>query len=305
MAGPRRYLYLPDFARSRDSDFAAAQEEAFAACPAAAAYSDHEVEDFLSAAFYLDHGDRMEITDSLRRARIAIPPELTFDEYRLTRYLFRRWRDPGVSEAFLQRGIQLDWGRLAQLRRRGQTAELVTLADFHGVPVALATLRRYGMGHLIPVLLEAISPEEKARHRALMLHGRLLLHRCLTEPEPPRRPSRWEQQKLTRRLQLREVQLRAMRRSRHRLRRERKQLIGRLRSAGQNEQPELAGLAKELAALQAQRVAARRRHETAAAQQTARCQSTISRLQAELAATRQDHARTLAERAQWLPLPRR
>jgi hypothetical protein len=299
MVRPRRYLYLPDLDNSRDPAFAAAQEDRFAACPEAAGYSDHEVEDFLCAAFYLDYSDRLDIVKSLQKIRMPIPPEIIFDEYRLTRFLFRRWRE--VAEAFLQGGMQLDWGRLAQLRRRCRIDELVASADVQGAPVVLCGMRRFGMNHFIPAFMAALTPAENARHRTLMLSGRLLLHRCLTEPEPPRTPSPWERQKLNRRLRLREVQLRAMRHSQRRLSRERRELLDRLRSAGQKEQPELAALAAELAAIRAQRTAARQRHEAAMAEQAASGQRTLSRLQASLAGARVDYAGSLEERARWLP----
>jgi hypothetical protein len=301
----RKYLYLQDLAASMQPEFAAAQEEQFAACPAAQQYTDPEVGEFLALAHYLDYSPAEEIIKGLRRAHIAFPPDQAFNEYRLCRHILRRSQDPAVREAFFQRGLILDWAAMRRLKQRADLTELLKFADVHGPPAALGIMRRFGMEHLVADLVHAFSPEQVARCRALLLFGRLLMHRCIDQPEPSRQPTRWEQEKLARRIRLRDVQVRSMQRSQHRLRRERKALLARVRQIGLGDQPELDALALELAAIRAEREAAERQHRWTMQELSRQHHEAVQRLQAELAAAHQDQTDTLAARAAWLQTPRR
>ena len=302
MAQRRRYLVAPDVQASRRAEFAAIQQERFAACPEAAQFTDEEVSDFLSAAQYLDAADQKTTVAILHRARIAFPPELAFDEYRLGRHLLHRWREPEFRDAFLGNAMHLDYRLLAQIKRRRDIEALLDFADHDGPPAALSVLRNHGMADLIPALLEAFSPQQAARYQALLLYGKLVMHRFLTEPEPPGQPSQWEQRKLIRRIRLRDVQLRSMRRSLHTLRRERKSLLALLPVKGRRDQSELDALASELAQIRVVRAEAERRHTAALAQQAQRHQEAVVLLQQQLAAASQDYSDTLAVRKAWLPV---
>lgn len=300
MGKRRRFLVADAIRQSRDEEFAPAQEAALAACPEADRFTEAEIEAFWAAAVYLDCSTCEVITGSLQKARIAYPPELSFDAYRLGRYIFRRWSDPAVRQAFLERSLHIDLQGLARLRRTRDVAGLGPSIDWWGAPAVLYVLRRYGMEDLVQPLLDTFTPEEAARYKALMQFGKLTLHRFLTELEPPRAPSPWEQQKLARRIRLREVQLTSMQRSLLKLSQERKDLQARLRELGRVDQPELSALAAEWAQLRAQRAEAERRHEAARAELEARHREAIARLRAEVAAAERDFSEALALRQAWL-----
>lgn len=276
-------------------------DEAFAACPEAARTTDEEAEEFCAAARYLDWVECQEIVRSFRRARIAYPTELTFDEYRLGRYLFRRWRDPAVREAFLERGMELDLYRLTRLARSRDLVGFRPTMAAWGSPAAIYFLRRLGMADLVQPLRDSFTPEEEEEYQGLLRLAKLLMHRYLNEPEPARAPSPWEQRKLARRVRLREVQLRSMRRSLRTLRQERKGLLARLRDLGRIDSRELDGLADELLQIRSQRAAAESNHAAALAAQAARYREELARLRAELTAAEREYSTTLAIRRTWLP----
>ncbi|HEY3367640.1 MAG TPA: hypothetical protein VGK74_21485 [Symbiobacteriaceae bacterium] len=304
MTRRRRFFVALDVTASLDEGFAAEQEARFAACPDASAYTDEETADFLAAAHYLDSIDLKILIKSLRRARIAYPPDLAFDQYRLGRHLLRRWGEPAIRQAFFEHAMSIDYRFLRQLTKPGDIPNLLNFSDAFG-PSTLTLMRRHGMSDSVPALVAAFSPEQAARHRALLLFGKLLLHRYLTESEPSKQPSRWEQQKLARRLRLRDVQLRSMQGSRHRLHGERKALLNRLREASRWDYSELDGLAAELEQLRAARAESEQAFAVALTEQAGRYQEALARLHAELASAPQDYRDTLSVRSTWLPLPRR
>lgn len=301
MAKRRRYLVTDALTACEEDDFLAAQEAAIAACPEAASMTDEEAEDFWVAARYLDCIEPQAVAHSLQRARIPYPPDLTFDGYRLGRYLFRRWSDPKVRQAFLERGISIEFRGLARVHRTREVSSLIPVSEFWGSPAALHLFRRHGMADLILAFMDNFTEAGIAQHRALLLFGKLTLHRFLTEPEPARTPSPWEQRKLARRLQLRDVQLRSMRGSLRKLGRERKLLLDRVRQLSRVDQRELDAPAAELAQLRTQRAELERLHAAALAEQAARHREALTRLRAEVAAMEQDYAETLAVRQTWLP----
>lgn len=284
--------------------FAAEQEATLAACPEANRFEDEEVEVFWAAALYLDLLEPNDGARRIQRARISYPPELAFDAYRLGRHLFRRWNDPPIREAFLQRGVELEAGLLARLGRDRDLAGFRPTLNFWGGPAVIYFLRRYHMADLVSALLESYTPEEARRHQALMHYGRLQLHRFLTESEPARTPSPWERQKLARRIRLREVQMRAMRRSLHKVRQEHKELQARLRELARTEHPELRPLVAEWASLRKQLQEMERQHRTELAALTARHQEAQARVRAELASAQEAYRNTLSLRRSWLRLGR-
>lgn len=289
--------------RSRDKAlerFAAEQEAALAACPEATRFEDEEVEAFWAAALYLDMLDPNEVARQIQRARISYPAEVAFDAYRLGRHLFRRWSDPAIREAFLQRGVELEAGPLARLGRDRDLVGLRPTLNFWGGPGLIYCLRRYRLDNLISPLLESYTPEEALRHQALMHYGRLQLHRFLTESEPARTPSPWERRKLARRLRLREVQMRAMRRSLHKVRQEHRDLQARLRELARTEHPELRPLVDEWAGLRKQLQEVERQHRTELAALMERHQEAQARLRAEFALAQEAYRKTLGLRRSWL-----
>lgn len=299
----RRFLVRRAVYDSYEDDFPAAQEAALTACPEAARFTDEDAEAFWAVALYLDTADHTAITKSLKRAKIPYPPELAFDEYRLSCYLFRRWSDPGVRHAFLDLGLTLDYSRLARFRRTRDLAGFRPNMEAWGTPASLYVLRRSGMVDMIPPLLDTFSPQEAARHKALIQFGKLALHRFLTELEPARVPTPWEQQKLVRRIRLREVQLRSLRGSLRKLRQERTSLQSRLQEIGRIDQPQLNALASEWGQLRSQLAEAEQRHVVALEEQESRYRKEVARLQAELAATEKDYSDTLAVRRAWMKKP--
>jgi hypothetical protein len=306
MVRQRRYLVRQEVSASREVEFAAAQEQQLAACPDAAVYSDEQAEEFLWTAEYLDHTSRQRLVSELLRARIAFPPELTYDSYRLGRYLLRRWGEPAIREAYLRYGFTYyDIKQIARLKRAGDLQVFLSFVNSYGPVNALWLLRRHGMEARIPEVVAAFSPEQAARHRALMSYARLIMYRFLTEPEPSRQPSRWEQQKLARRVRLRDVQLHSMRKSLHTMGQDRRELLARLREVGRPNQPELDALAKAFEEIRLARAEAEQRHAAALAEQARQYQERMARLQAELAAARQDYSEWQALRSSWLPVPRR
>jgi len=289
--------------QSRMEDFAALQQERFAACPEAAQYSDEEVSDFLAAAQYLDASELKGTVAMLRRAKIAFPPDLAFDSYRLGRHLLSRWGDPSLRDTFFHDAMTVNYRLLARLRRQGDIQGLVDFADQDGPPAALSVLRNNGLGDMLPAVFAAFSPELATRHQALLLAGKVLMHRFLTEPAPQRQPSRWEQRKLIRRIRLRDVQLRSMKRSLHTLRRERKSLLARLPGATRRDQPELDVLAVQLQQIRAARAELEQNHAATLAQQARQHQEVMAALQEQLASALQDYSDTVRTRKAWLSDP--
>lgn len=308
MPSNRRYLVARALNRSRIEEYAAAfaaeQEATMAACPDAAGITDLEAEEFWAAAVFIDSMDRNAIVKGLKRAHIPYPPTLAFDVYRLARHLFRRWNDPALRKALLEHVVNFDAGRLARLRRSGDISTMGPTIELFGAPACLWVLRHYDMSHMVEPLVASFTPEETARYRALLQFGKLTLHRFMTEPEPATAPSPWEQQKLARRIRLREVQLRSMRRSLHKLRRERGALLERLRETGRIDQPELDAMAAELAELRARRAAAAKEHARELADRAESHRQALARLHAELTASEADYQAALARRRTWLPVPR-
>lgn len=298
MAPARRYL----LARPRFLTFdewEQAEARWLAACPEAASYEEREVYEFLAAAHYLDFmGDR-GLSRRLKRARIPFPPALTYDPYRLSRYLLSQWHNPGLRQTLHDEVILLDPEAISRIKRNRKLEDLVNLVTTHTPPVAFWMLRRYGMADRIPELMDALAPGQLTLNRVLLLFGRRLMHMCLTEPLPQARPSQWEKQKLLRRITLRDVQLRSMRRSLYHLRRERKALLTRLRQAGADLPPELGCLASELQQLRQERAAAEARHAQALAELSQRFEREVAQAQAELQATTRECAEALALLRPW------
>lgn len=306
----KRSLVQRDMARIMDEDdFLPRVEAALADCPEAAQITDDEAEDFFLVSQYLEGVSLDSIRLSMRKAGIPVPTEISFDEYRLGRHIFRRWGDPKVKEAMITRGLQLENRALARLFRRRDPEHVRKLLEDLPTAALFAIFRRYGSAELIELARQQFDEGEQARYRGVLKYLKVLLYRFMTEPEPPRRPTRWDRAKLARRLNLREVQMRAMRKSVHHLRRERKALISRLRETSQQEQPELQSLAAQLTNLRAARAEA---EAVAAAEREELIEhhlAELARMRTELADLQQDLAGGLAERGRWLtagkggPLP--
>lgn len=302
----RRFLLADGIIKSRGeglAEFAAEQEAAILACPEADRFEDHEVEAFWAAALYLDMLEPERVAKRLQKARIAYPPELAFDEYRLGRYLFRRWSDPVVREAFLDRGIELEMRSWVNMGREPGLADLRPTLNYWGGPALIHFLRRYRQ-RLIAPLFESYTPEEEARHRALMQFGRLQLHRFLTEAEPARTPSAWERRKLAKRIHLREVQVSSMRRSIRKIGQERRALQARLRELARTEHPELRLLADEWASLRQQLQELEREQQAELAALTAQHQEALAQRRRALSLEQAAHQEVLRLRRRWLSTAR-
>ncbi|HEY3368082.1 MAG TPA: hypothetical protein VGK74_23735 [Symbiobacteriaceae bacterium] len=306
MAQQKRSLVLSDLAASWTEDFSEQQQAAFATCPEAARYSDEEVEDFLMVAFTYDsHGQdhRTDLGKPLRKVGISHPAELAYDGYRLGRFIFRRWGDPAFRELIIGRVMHLPVRSWAGIMR-GKFSDAMDMVVQYRFAGGLAALRLAGLGDMIPAVKAAFSPEQQAQYAAVLLYGKLKLHQFITEPEPARTPTRWEQQKLLRRLHLRQVQMRSLKRSLHHLARERKALTNRLRALGE-EVPELRHLAGLVAAVGAESQAAESRHAEAMAAQARQYEAAIGTLQARVEAVRANYAEALALRDSLLGTQRR
>jgi hypothetical protein len=306
MAGRRGYFVPLQMLLMDGEELAARQEELFAACPGAAEFGDEEVEDFLAATVYFDAYDHKRVVEGLRRGRIPVPLHMVSSPYLLGRHILSQWRNPDLRQAFFQHVERqvVDFSFIAKLRRRG-IGELLSSAERYLSPAFFSVLRRHGMSDVIPQLVAAFSPTLTARHRALLLHGKMLLHRLLTEPQPARPPLRQKRPNLTRRLRLRDAQLHTMRRSVHALSRERVGLLGRVRSAFDQEHPELAALTAEAKQLRNDLAETERRYHATMQEQSQQYQAEMDTLRAELALLQQDFADTLALRGAWLaPLGR-
>lgn len=305
MSRLKRYLVLSDLADSWTEEFAERQRAAFAACPEAHGYSDEEAEDFLATATALDvvdRSDRYDLGKPLRKAGIAYPPELAYDAYRLGRHLLHRWGDAAFRETLMHRVLQPDAQAFARLRRDVNRA--LAVVSQNRLASGLAALRWSGLADMIPAVKAAFTPKQQTQYAAQLLYGKLRLHEFLTTPEPARAPSRWEQQKMLRRLHLRQVQMRSLGRSLHHLRRERKALLNHLRSLS-GEVPELRPLAEQLEAVRAEQAAVESRHAEALAAQTQLHEAAVLALQAEIHAARAGYAEALAMRDRLLGAPRR
>ncbi|HYF94810.1 MAG TPA: hypothetical protein VD969_21560 [Symbiobacteriaceae bacterium] len=306
MARRKRYLVLSDLASSKTADFAERQQADFADCPAAARYSDEEAEDFLLVAMTYDFGvpgKRPDLGKPLRKVGISYPPDLTYDSYRMGRHIFRRWGDQQFRKLIIGRVMHVNAGSWGGVLRRKLTA-VMEMVEHYLLAAGVAALRLAGLDDLIPAVKSAFSPEQQAHYAAVLLYGKLTLHRFITEPEPARAPSRWEQRKLLRRLRLRQVQMRSLRRSLYHLRRERKALLSRLRALSE-EAPEVRLLAEQLEAVEAERQAAESRHAEAAAAQRLQYEAAIAALRTQVEAVRADHAQALALRDRLLGATRR
>lgn len=301
MTRRRRYLVLNEVMASREEGFADTLAERWAIGNEPARYSDEEAGEFLTAAQFLDTIDPATLVKRLRKARIGFPAELTFDPYRLGRHLLRRWPDETFRDTLRTQVMEVDWALLARLRRKGRVEGLLWLADRVGPPVAVATMRRFGMTDLIRPMLEAFSPQLHERYRALLQVGKALMHRYIHEPEPARKPSPWEQQKLLQRIRLRDLQVRAMRKSLYALRRHRRAMLARLRGSERRiQQPALEALAVELQEIRLARAEAERQHAAALQEQAERYRREIARLKEELARVREDGGAAMAIRRAWL-----
>jgi hypothetical protein len=306
MGRRKRRLLQVNSSMLKAEGYVAFLEDQLAACPDAAQYADEVVGDFLSALIYLDWMGRTAMVKVLQQAGIAFPPELAFDKYRLGWHVLRKWLDPDIREAALRNMFfDLDYRLLARLKRSGDALELQTFCRTTGSVLVLSIFRTVGMSDLIPKALAALSPDLTALHRAAMTWSRLELHRITTGPEPARLPSRWEQQKLLRRIHLRNVQLRSMGRNLHALRQERKALLTRLRESDRREVPELDALAWELEEIRAARATAERQHEAALAEQARRCEEELAQLRTLAASAAQDYKETLAGQPAWATVTRR
>jgi hypothetical protein len=299
VAKHRRYLTRMEIRAARkDPD---KTEARLAACPEAASITREEAEDFLMVSIYLDSGEAVHARRLLQKAHITVPTEIASDAYRLGRHLFRRWGDPEVRAAVLARGaMQADEAFLLGIARRRNRHEIERLIQQAASPVFFAAMRQYEAPDLIEPTWDWLSDEEKADHRTLVAMAKVVMHRYMTEPEPPLRPTRWDQEKLARRLHLRDVQMRAMRKSVHHLRRQRKELMTALRERSQQARPELQALALQLAELRTARAEAERAALAAQTEQAQRHQVTLLPMITELERLRQDLAAALAERQSWL-----
>lgn len=297
MGKARRTLIVGAISASGRGEFPRRQQERFEACPEAARYSDEEAEDFIYVALCLDRAEYGAMSHILGTAGISAPVEVTFDSYRLGRYLFRRWASPDLREALLGRIVLLGPHSLAQLKRKRNQKEIMQLMELLSPPAALAGLRRSGTPDLVATAKGLMTPEQRSQYQALLHFAKVQMHQFLTEPEPPRRPTRWDHEKLARRLRLRDVQLRSMRKSLHHLRRERQALLARLRQNTMAEQrPELRRLAESLAALQHADVEAERLHAATLAARSAKNQEALATLRAQLADAETQYSRALALR---------
>ncbi|HLN60546.1 MAG TPA: hypothetical protein VK464_03270 [Symbiobacteriaceae bacterium] len=296
----KRSLVVSDVSSEDPAEFQAVQAARYAACPEAARFTDEEVQEFLGVAQYIDAAGRKYLVDGMRMARLSYPPELAVDPYRLGRHILRRWQEPGFREAFLGRAIFDDYGGVAKLKRKCDLKDLITLVDTYG-PGAFFVLRRHGMDAQIPIVTAALDPDRATWLHGAMCFARLLMHRYLTQPEPARRSTPWEQQKVARRIHLRDIQLRSLRRNLRQLTGQRKRLLAELRASSQIH-PELPALASELAQLKAARLEAERRHQAALEEQARHYQTQLAPAQAELAAARAAYDATLTLRRTWLPI---
>ncbi|HWI61128.1 MAG TPA: hypothetical protein VNT75_04805 [Symbiobacteriaceae bacterium] len=296
MAKRRRYLTWPALRGADSDEFLKAQAERFAACPEAAAFSDEDAQDFMLVASMLDGCQPDDVLRMLRNAGVSPPIDIIYDCYRMARHFIRRWHEPGVRERFLTRSVTVPAKAIARLRRFRNPAEMHRTVERHGPVGAVAIYRTAHVADLIGDLRATFTPKEQITYQSTLLWAKVELHRLTTEGEPARIPSRWEQQKLVRRLHLRDVQLRTMRRARRHLRGERTALLSRLREIGVQEQPELRELADELETIRLTRAEAERNHQAALAEQSERCRETIARLESEVAAAEAGYQAALALR---------
>lgn len=178
-------------------------------------------------------------------ARVSFPVQLSYDEYRLGRHVLGRWPDAALRKAFLQHAWYFTRPVIRRLRASEDVKALMPSVERYGTPAVISTLRYNDFAGVIPSLLAALSPAQETRYRALLMFAKRRMHEFITHPEPRRQPSRWEQQKVARRIRLRDVQLRSMQRSVHLLHQERKALLSRLRESRRQQHPELDVLAAE------------------------------------------------------------
>ncbi|HWI52699.1 MAG TPA: hypothetical protein VNT01_11235 [Symbiobacteriaceae bacterium] len=293
-------LVFRDITRSVRPEWQTEQTERYAACPEAARFTDEEAEEFLFTAHVLDGLEHSQLSKWLRKAGVTIPTALMYDHYRIGRYLLHRWAEPVLRQSLLAHMPSDDEIPRRAMRRR-KVSEMLAMVDQYGPVTIFAWFRLRGAAELIPPIRSAWSPVHEASYMALLRFAKLTLHRFLTEPEPPPRPTRWDQEKLASRMHVRDVQLRAMRKSVHALHGERKALLGRLREATRQENPELHALAAELELVRAERAALERRHAQARADLANSLQTEIAALNTQLLRNQDDYARAVAARVAWLP----
>lgn len=280
MALPRRRLIVRPRLLSNE-EWEEAEAKHLAACPEAASYEEAEVLEFLGAVWYLDHVNERDMVDWLKENRIPFPPAFTFDTYRLSRYLLHQWHKAEIRKALHYQLRFLDSAAIARIRRTRRSEELLRLVQNYTSPLATSMLRLNGLADLVPEMMEAMPPEWLSGHRALLHCGRRLMHICLTEPPQPR-STQWDRQKLLRRIHHRDLQLQSMRKSLYRLRRERKELLERIRMAGADVPPELGRLAADLQNLRRERSEAEARHARALADLHARFDLQVAQAKADL-----------------------
>lgn len=307
MVRRRQYFVPPELLDLAGEEYATRQEQLLAACPEATQFTDEEAEDFLAATVYFDVIDYRTIVEGLRRGRIPVPVRTASNPYLVGRHVLSQWQKPDLRQTFFRNAesLAVDFSLLAKLRRRREIGELLHIAGRHLSPALFSVFRRHGLSDVIPVIVAAFSPDLIVRHRALLLHGKVLMHRLLNEPEPERRPSRRKRFNLTRRLRLREVQLHSMRRSVHVLSRERDHLLDLVSSAMGQENPEWEALMAEAKQVRHDLAEAERRYSATMQEEDQKYQPEIAALRAELASLQQDFADTLAQRSAWLSLSRR
>jgi len=301
VARTRRFSAELELGAYGEDEYHARLTELYEACPEAHGYTEEEVEDFLAAAQYLDMCQTKDVVLSLRRARITYPLDLAFDHDRLCRHILRRWADPALRQQFLRDAIEVNYGVFGKLKKAPDSALMQLIIKQITPAVARSVFRRVGLHEALEQLREVLTPEQVTLNEELMMIGRLKMHQCLAEPEPPRSQSRWEQQKLMKRIKLRDVQLHAMSRSLHRLRRQRTALLARLRKAGRTNQPELDALAGKLEEVRQQRAAAEERHAAALADQRQRFEEAAAALRQQIAQARIESDAVVAMRSAWLP----
>ena len=300
MAKSRMSLVYRGISHSVRPEWQAEQTERFAACPEAARFTDEEAEEFLFTAHVLDGLEHSELCKWFRKAGVVIPTALMYDHYRIGRHLLHRWADPVLRQSLLAH-IPSDDEILRRAMRRRKVSEWLAQVDKYGPVTVCAWFRLRGAAELLPLIKAAWSPVHEASYQALLRFAKLTLHRFLAEPEPAPRPTRWDMEKVTSRMHVREVQFRAMRKSVHALHGERKALLSRLREATRQENTELHALAAQLEQVRAERAALEGQHAQAKAELLGRLQAEIASLKTQLLRNQDDYARAVAARVAWLP----
>ncbi|MDF2628300.1 MAG: hypothetical protein K0R39_2131 [Symbiobacteriaceae bacterium] len=296
MAKRRRYLVLTDLADAGFAENAERFRQALAACPEAAAYSDEESEAFLMVAAAFDWMEEVELGGLIRSIGISHPPELMYDAYRLSRYFFRRWGDQALREKLSKEIVSLHPAAVAKFRRRDGVSHAREMVQNLALAPGLAILRRSKLDDLAAAVLEGFTPWQQAKYEAQLIYGKVRMHQLMTEPEPARTPTRWEQAKVKRRLSLHDVQIHTLGRSLRSLRGERKALLNRIRAVQRQDEPELLRLAAQMEAVHQEREATEARHAEALAEQARQFEGALAALRTQAAVTGDGYQRALALR---------